>query len=135
MGVDLPPFYSAALLSRPNGPALLIGGVDGKVQVVDNGALKPVSGARDWGSDFALLKSGCGSGAQVIASGSGEAANDSLRAYEIMDREPAPVGAATQFNGALTALWSKDDGSAVAVERNLDTGKYAAYSVAVACHQ
>jgi hypothetical protein len=31
-------------------------------------------------------------------------------------------------------LWSKDDGSAVSVERNPDTGKYEAYSLAVACH-
>jgi len=58
-----------------------------------------------------------------------------LRAYEVMDREPAPVGTATEFNGPLTALWSKDDGSAVAVERNPDTGKYEAYSLDVACHQ
>jgi hypothetical protein len=27
--------------------------IDGKVQLVENGALKPVSGTRDWGSDFA----------------------------------------------------------------------------------
>jgi hypothetical protein len=52
-----------------------------------------------------------------------------------MDREPAPVGTATEFNGPITALWSKDDGSAVVVERNPDTRKYEAYSLAVACHQ
>ena len=58
LGVDLPPFYSAALLPRPAaGAALLIGGIDGKVQLLENGALKPVTGARDWGSDFAVLHS------------------------------------------------------------------------------
>ena len=45
---------------------LLIGGIDGKVQLVESGALKPVSGARDWGSDFAALHSGCGAGAQIL---------------------------------------------------------------------
>jgi hypothetical protein len=58
-----------------------------------------------------------------------------VRAYEITDREPAAVGTAAEFNGPLTALWSKDDGNAVAVERNPDTGKYEAYSLAVACHR
>ena len=41
--------------------------------MVDNGALKPVTGTRDWGSDFAALHSGCGAGTQIVASGSGEA--------------------------------------------------------------
>jgi hypothetical protein len=58
-----------------------------------------------------------------------------VRAYEITDREPAAVGTAAEFNGPLTALWSKDDGSAVAVERNPEPGKYEAYSLAVACHR
>ena len=61
--------------------------------MVENGALKTVAGTRDWGSDFAVLHSGCGAGTQVIASGSGEAANDSLRAYELPAQEAVPVSA------------------------------------------
>jgi hypothetical protein len=113
LGVDLPAFYSTALLMRPNGPALLVGGIDGKVQVVDNGALKPVSGARDWGSDFAVLKSGCGSGAQVIASGSGEAASDTLRAYEMPAQEAVPASAPLAMNGTVMALWPAPDGKSL----------------------
>ncbi|MGD0799889.1 MAG: hypothetical protein ABR906_01090, partial [Terracidiphilus sp.] len=91
LGVDLPPFYSAVLLPRPSdGAALLVGGIDGKVQLVENDALKPVSGARDWGSDFAALHTGCGTGTQIIASGSGEAVSDSLRAYELPTLEAVP---------------------------------------------
>ena len=82
--VDLPAFYSAAIIPRAaGGAAMLINGIDSKVQLLDNGALKTVVGTRDWGSDFAALSSGCGSGTQIIASGSGEALGDSLRAYEI----------------------------------------------------
>ncbi len=133
LGVDLPPFYSAALLSRPNGPALLIGGIDGKVQVVDNGALKPVSGTRDWGSDFAVLKSGCGSGAQVIASGSGEAASDSLRAYELPAQEAIPASAPLAMNGSVTALWTAPDGkSLLAAVRQL-SGDYEVDRVTALC--
>ncbi len=43
VGVDLPPFYAAALLPRSAGSgALLIDGIDGKVQLAENGALKVV---------------------------------------------------------------------------------------------
>jgi hypothetical protein len=134
LGVDLPPFYSAALLSRPNGPALLIGGIDGKVRVVDNGALKPVSGARDWGSDFAILKSGCGSGAQVIASGSGEAAGDSLRAYELPAQEAIPASAPLTMNGTVTALWPSPDGKSLLAAVRQASGDYEVDRVTALCN-
>ena len=134
LGVDLPPFYSATLLSRPNGPALLIAGTDGKVQIVDNGALKPVSGARDWGSDFAVLKSGCGSGAQVIASGSGEAASDSLRAYELPAQEAIPASAPLAMNGAVTALWPAPDGKSLLAAVRQASGDYEVDRVTALCN-
>ena len=133
LGVDLPPFYSAALLSRPNGSALLVGGIDGKVQVVDNGTLKPVSGARDWGSDFAVLKSGCGSGAQVIASGSGEAASDSLRAYELPAQEAVPASAPLAMNGTVTALWPALDGRSLLAAVRQPSGDYEVDRVTAFC--
>jgi hypothetical protein len=126
-----PPFYSAAGLPRQQYVLWALAGVDGSVHLVDG--VNDVMPKVPWGSDIAAVKSDCGSGWQVLASAkSGE---DSVRAYEIMDREPAAVGIPAQFNGPLTGLWSKDDGSAVAVERNPDTGKYEAYSLAVACRQ
>jgi hypothetical protein len=119
-GPDLPPFYSLAIVPRAaGGAALLIGGIDGKVQLVDNGALKAVTGTRDWGSDFAVLGSGCGTGAQVIASASGEAASDSLRAYELVAQEAVPVSIPVAMQGVVTALWTAPDTKSVlAVVRN-----------------
>lgn len=114
LGVDLPPFYSASVIPRPaSNAALLIAGVDGKVQLVENGALKPISGTRDWGSDFATLNSGCGAGAQIIASGSGEALSDSLRAYELPTLEAIPASTPLTMEGTITALWSAPDGKSV----------------------
>ena len=119
-GVDLPPFYSAALLLRPDGIGWLIGGIDGKVQLAESGVLKPVAGTRDWGSDFAALHSGCGGGTQILASGSGEAVNDSLRAYELPALEAVPASAPLAMDGTVTAMWSAPDGKSVfAVVRNL----------------
>jgi len=113
VGVDLPPFYTAALLPRPSGAALLINGIDGKVQLVENGALKPVAGTRDWGSDFAAIHTGCGAGTQIIASGSGEAVSDSLRAFELPALEAVPASAALAVDGTVTALWTAPDGKSV----------------------
>jgi hypothetical protein len=120
VGVDLPPFYAATLLPRSVGSgALLIGGIDGRVQLAENGTLKTVSGTRDWGSDFAVLHSGCGAGVQVISSSSGEAANDSLRAYELPALEAVPASAPLAMDGTVTALWTVPDGrSVLAVVRN-----------------
>lgn len=134
LGVDLPPFYSAALLERANGAALLIAGIDGKVQVVENGTLKPASGTRDWGSDFAVLKSGCGSGAQVIASGSGEAAGDSLRAYELPADEAVPASAPLAMNGAVTALWPAPDGKSLLASVRVASGDYEVDRVTALCN-
>jgi hypothetical protein len=114
LGLDLPPFYSAALLPRPaSGAALLIGGIDGKIQLTETETLKPVSGTRDWGSDFAALHSGCGTGTQIVASGSGEAIADSLRAYELPAQEAIPASAPLAMEGTVTALWTAPDGKSV----------------------
>ncbi|MGA3081929.1 MAG: hypothetical protein ABSD44_11170 [Terracidiphilus sp.] len=114
LGPELPPFYTAAWLARPsNGAALLLGGVDGKLEILENGALKPVAGARDWGSDFAALQPGCGAGAQIVASGSGEAASDSLRAFELPAQEAVPSSAPLAMDGTVTALWTAADGKSV----------------------
>ena len=81
--------------------------------MAENGALKVVTGTRDWGSDFAVLHSGCGAGVQVIASSSGEVANDSLRAYELPALEAAPASAPLAIDGTVTALWTAPDGKSV----------------------
>ena len=89
------------------------------MQLVENGALKPVAGTRDWGSDFAVLLSGCGTASQIIASGSGEAASDSLRAYELPALEAVPASAPLTMGGTVTALFpSPDAKSVLAVVRN-----------------
>jgi hypothetical protein len=131
LGVDLPPFYSAVLLPRPDGAGLLIGGIDGKVQVVESGALKPIAGTRDWGSDFAALHSGCGGGTQIIASSSGEALTDSLRAYELPAQEAIPASAPLTMEGTVTALSAAPDGKSVLaiVRKQSSAGQADTYEV------
>jgi hypothetical protein len=132
--VDLPPFYSAALVPRASGAGLVINGVDGKVELAENGRLKPVSGTRDWGSDFAALNSGCGAGTQIVASGSGEAASDSLRAYELPGQEATPASAPLAMEGTVTAVWTAPDGQSLfAVVKN-PAGQYEVDRVTASCN-
>jgi hypothetical protein len=113
LNVDLPPFYSAAVLPHATGAALLMNGIDGKVQLEENGTLKPMNGARDWGSDFAALHTDCGAGTHIVASGSGEAANDSLRAFELPAQEAIPASDPLAMDGTVTAVWTAPDGKSV----------------------
>jgi len=132
LGVDPPPFYTAAWLFRSDSSTLLVtGGIDGKVQALENGSLKPIAGTRDWGSDFAVLHSNCGSGAQIIASGSGEALADSLRAYELPAREAVAASAPLTLDGAVTALWTAPDGKSVltVVRKQAGPGQADSYEV------
>lgn len=135
LGVDLPTFYSAGMIPRAaGGAALLLTGVDGKVQMVENGALRTVAGTRDWGSDFAVVRSGCGAGTQVIVSSSGEAVSDSLRAFEIPASEALPESSAVAMNGTVSALWTAQDGkSSLAVVRDA-AGQYEVDRVTASCN-
>jgi|HubBroStandDraft_1064217.scaffolds.fasta_scaffold41607_2 hypothetical protein len=119
MGVDLPPFYSATILDRTSGSALLINAIDGRALIAASGKLTVVKGTDDWGSDFALIQSGCGDGAQVIVSGADTSDGDSLRAYQITGSEATPSSAPLQIEGTVTAIQTAPDGKSVlAVIRN-----------------
>jgi hypothetical protein len=135
IGVDLPAFYAAGMIPRAaGGAALLISGIDGNVQLIENGAMRSIAGTRDWGSDFAVIRSGCGAGTQIIASSSGEAVNDSLRAFEIPALDAIPTSGPLTLNGTVTALWTAQDGkSAFAVVRNM-AGEYEVDRVTALCN-
>ena len=110
---DLPPFYSLAIVPRPSGYGVLTEGVDGNVRLAENGALHMVAGTRDWGSDLAVLQSGCGPGAQIVVSGSGDAVSDSLRAYELTLYEAVPASEPLKVDGSVMALDVAGDSESV----------------------
>ncbi len=135
-GMELAPFYAASDIPRPTGTGMLMGGVDGRVTLIENRVLKPVSGANDWGSDFAVIRSGCGSGVQVVVSGSGAAAaGDSLRAYEIVGREAIAVSAPLPVEGAVTAIHTANDGtSATVIVRRDGPLRYEVWNASAFCN-
>lgn len=102
----LPPFYSVAgaLLSPVSGPAF-----------------------PGWGSDIALME-GC-SARTVLASRAGAGA-DAIQGFDVTSGRPVPVTPPVEFAGPVTALWMHGS-NATAVAR--ETGRYAAYNLALRC--
>lgn len=133
--LDTPPFYEAAFMPRlAGGEALVLGGIDGRVQLLDNGALSTLSGTGDWGSDFAALHSGCGAGTQIVASGAGDAATDTLRAYDLPALEAVPTSEPLAVDGTVTALWTAPDGRSVLAVVRTAASRYEVDRVSATCN-
>lgn len=133
-GTDIGPFYSAAELVRPRGTIMVFSRVSGETVYTDGTTLRSVTGARDWGSDLAGIRSGCGGGGQLLVDEAGEMLTESIRAYEIPEREAVPVSAALSFNGQVTAMWPEEDSAATVIIHNQQSSQYEAYRVSVSCN-
>jgi len=130
---NVPSFFSAAALPRPNYTLWVLAAVDGSIHVVDGITDQAIRGGR-FGSDLASVHSNCGVGTQLLISASGDQEHDSLRAYEIPDRDPVPVSSPLEFDGPITALWPDASltGAAAIVKRE-GTGWYEAYRISISC--
>jgi hypothetical protein len=127
-------FYSAAFLPRNQYLLGVFAAVDGQIHLVDG--VTDQAASLGWGSDVASLQTACGIGWQVLATTSGDNPGDSVRAYELADRDPVSVSMAADFAGEITALWTESKGdTAVAVARNQRTGDYEAFRLAATCNQ
>jgi hypothetical protein len=129
----VPSFYSAAALPRSNYTLWLLTAVDGSVHLIDGITDQAIRGLR-WGSDLAAVHSSCGTGTQVLVSDSGYPERDTLRAFEVPDRDPVAASSAIEFDGRIVALWPETSGgNAVAIVQREDTGWYEANRVSISC--
>jgi hypothetical protein len=130
----VPKFYSAAAVPREKYTLWLFSGTDGRVHMIDG--VSDQTATFGWGSDLAIIRTGCGAGWQILATTAGTEGRDSIRAYEFPDRDPVAVSGGIDFPGGITALWTEPKGdTAVAVIKNQETGSYEAFQLAVACGQ
>jgi hypothetical protein len=123
---DLPPFYTAA----PAADGWIFAGADGRAHLYTHSW--DSAGAIDqWGSDVATVQTPCG--ARILATRPTALTEpDAIQPYQIVNDAPIPAGPALEFSGPITALWSFGR-SATAVSRDLQTGRYAAFSLAPTC--
>lgn len=133
--MSAPAFYSAAGLPRDKYTLWLFATVSGQVHMLD-GVSDQIAGIRGWGDELASIHSPCGSGWQLLTSSSGDMRGDTVRAYEMPDREPAPVSQAVEINGSVTSLWTATDGTtAFGVSHSTEAGRYEAFRLSVSCTQ
>jgi hypothetical protein len=132
--VSVPPFFSAAGFQAGGAPAWALAGVDGQTHLYN----APVKNSSAWaavGNGIAGLESDCGGRSQVLASAAGDSTvSDSVSAYDVIDGAPRATGDAVAFPGPVTALWpAAERGVAFAVSRDLRSGRYAAFRLAITC--
>ena len=129
----VPAFYSAAALPREKYTLWLFATVDGQFHLLD-GVTDQIEKPA-WGSDLAGVRNPCGAGWNVLATGAGSGAGDTVQAFDFPDREPVAVSEPAEFSGPITALWTETNGNtAVAVSRNAQ-GDYEAFRLSFNCGQ
>ena len=127
------PFYSAAVVPRGESTSWLATAVDGQVHFL-NGTTDQMIGRPGWGSDIASVRSGCGTGWQVLATGNSNGPNDTVRALRCQAATPVATGIVLDVSGSITALWTESsEASAVAIAHNFVTGRYEAFRISVSC--
>jgi hypothetical protein len=127
------PFYTAGAVDDQGRTYWLITLVDGRTQILDAN-FETAGAVAGWGSDLAATSARCGSGSQILATKAGDAREpDSVRAYAVVNRAAVALTGSVEFGGPVTALWSVGGASAVAVVRDLDTGRYTAWLLTVVC--
>ena len=127
------PFYTAAAVDEERGSLWLLALVDGETQILD-GALQPVAALGSWGSDIVGISARCADGSQVLATRPGDSNEpDAIQAFSIVNRTAVPLAPPVTFAGPVTALWPSTPASALAVARDVTTGKYEAYALTLVC--
>jgi hypothetical protein len=101
--------------------------------VLDGDARATAPSFEGWGSDVASITDPCSTGTVVMAS-SPTNEQDSVRTYQVLDRQATPLSDALPTYGPVTALWPSESGrEATLVVHNLQTGEYEASRLGLAC--
>jgi hypothetical protein len=135
-------WISAAQYGPEEARRTVVTGQDGLARLYEKSP-DPASIFSGWGSEIASVHSGCGSGWQLLVTGNGDwSGADSIQAMEIQEHQAQSVSSPLELAGTVTALHAtatkfasegSASASAVAVVRNLQTGRYEAYRLSITC--
>jgi hypothetical protein len=132
----MPAFLSAASFSDRGRSLWVFAGMDGRAHLYSfDAAFVPGGEWEGWGSDLAVVESACGAGTLLITTGTGdETVPDFVQPYEWTGGAPQAAGDPLSFSGPITALWpASERGAALAVSRDLRSGRYAAFRLTILC--
>jgi hypothetical protein len=132
--LQVPMFFSAAAIPGTPAPLIVLAALDGRTRFFAHKP-EPVGAMDGWGSDLTAVQSGCGSGWHILATRPGGLAQpDSVQAFSLRDGTAEQASAPVEFPGPVTALWPAASGrEALAVERDLRTGEYEAFTLSISC--
>lgn len=136
-GASVIPFFSAATWPSGDQRQWLFSGTDGRTRLYQRDLSVPAAVFGGWGSNLAVIHSGCGSGWQVVGSAPTDSVHpDTLQALEVAGREMQPVSAAVDLAGPVSAMWTsgKNSETVNAVMQSPATGKYEAIVLTVSCN-
>jgi hypothetical protein len=136
-GASVIAFFSGATWPLGDQRQWLFTGTDGHARLYQRDLSAPAAVFNGWGSNLAVIHSGCGSGWQVLASAPTDNIHpDALQALEAAGRDLLPVSAAVDLAGAVSAMWTsgKNSESVNAVMQSPATGKYEAIVLTVSCN-
>ncbi|HEV2223123.1 MAG TPA: hypothetical protein VGR84_08980 [Candidatus Acidoferrales bacterium] len=132
-------FYSLAAIAPPvssGASAPLIAAMPDGRALLFEGSSTAVASFPGWGSDVAALYSATRTPWPLLATRASDwTAPDSIQAFDIIDRQPVAISGEINFDGPITALWSEDENTVLAVSRNLKTGMYEAYFIRAVYNQ
>ncbi len=131
VSAGLPPFYAAALMRGQAGPMWAITTLGGDTRIYDS---RPVEIARTsgWGPNLTSGEvPGCGS--WLLAVTDSEGGKEALQAFQWMTDRPIAASERLELEGVSTALWADEGNRVRLVTRDLKSGRYAAWSVALVC--
>jgi hypothetical protein len=141
-GKKLGSWFSAAQFGPEQATRIIVTGQEGSARLYEEGP-DPVALFPGWGSEIASVHTGCGGGWQLLVTGQRDWTQaDTIQAVEIRERRAQPVTSPVEVAGAVIALHtpatrSADEASAsasaVAVVRNLRTGRYEVYRLSITC--
>jgi hypothetical protein len=139
---EMESWISAAQIETGGKAMSVVIGQDGLARLYEEGSV-PVAAFSNWGSQIASVYSGCGSGWQLLVTGKGDwTTTDAIQAMDIKERRAQAISAPLEFPGPITVLRipgprtlenTVGNTTAIAVDRNLQTGRYEAYQLSISC--
>jgi hypothetical protein len=141
-GKRLGSWFSAAQFGPEEATRIMVTGQDGLARLYEEGP-DPVALFPGWGSEIASVHTGCGGGWQLLVTAKGDwTRTDMIQAVEIQERRAQSVSLPIELAGSVVALHSpaartageaSAGAAAIAVVRNLQTGRHEAYQLSITC--
>lgn len=134
------PWTSAAKLEDAGDAAFIVASGDGTLKLF-NKDFEYVAGLSGFGSEVITFRTVCGGGAwRILATGTGDwTIPDKVSVLELEDDKLVLAASTVSFDGPVVALrrgqvdQELQPANAVAVVRNLETGRYEAYRLTLTC--